>query len=238
MILSRLVAGLATCLVLCLSPSLATAMTFSLVRLSAPGFCKPDCPVVIHARGQITADSADAFARFVTTTPGIDKVRNAVMINSPGGQVVGALKLGLLWKELKMVTYVAEPVTDNAGNALAIKAARCYSACAYALMGARTRIVPEGSEVGVHRMHSFSYQRDPADNNFERRHVFAPANDVEILRRYSQIVGIDPRLIDLAESVSPTSIRVLTAAEMKVLRVTTATVGGNVSRRSRENRDR
>jgi hypothetical protein len=234
---------LRSCVFVCLAfvlgillvPMAANAMTFSLVRLQGQGFCKPECPVVIYANGQITSESPNEFYRFVTTTPGIGKVRNAIMINSPGGQVVGALMLGLVWKELKMVTYVAEPVLDGAGNATAITPARCYSACAYALMGARTRIVPEGSQVGIHRMHSFAYQRDPAENRFESRHIFAPDSDVEILRRYTRIVGIDPKLIDLAETVSPTSIRVLTQAEMKAMRVTTATVGGTRQRKANRN---
>lgn len=232
---ARALAGFAMMLGLAFAPSAANAMTFSLVRLQGQGFCKPDCPVVIYANGQITAESPDQFYRFVATTPGIDKVRNAVMINSPGGQVVGALMLGLVWKQLNMVTYVARPIVDGAGNAAAIVPARCYSACAYALMGARTRIVPEGSQVGIHRMHSFAYQRDPAENRYESRHIFAPDRDVEILRRYTKIVGIDPKLIDLAEAVSPTTIRVLTPAEMKALRVTTTTVGAPRSRKPARN---
>lgn len=203
----------------------ADAMTFSLARLQGQGLCKPDCPTVIFANGTITADSPNQFAAFMTRTPGIVGTRSAVMINSPGGQVVGAMLLGLMWKELKMTTFVAQPVVDGSGNATAIRSARCYSACTYALMGARVRVVPDGSQVGVHRMHSFNYTRDPADNSYETRHIFAPAAQVDILRRYTQIVGIDPRLVDMAETVDPTSIRVLTAAEMRTLRVTTTTLG-------------
>lgn len=228
-------AALAAACAVILAPAAANAMTFSLVRLQGQGFCKPDCPMIIFANGQITAESPNEFYQFVATTPGIDKVRNAVMINSPGGQVVGALMLGLVWKQLNMVTYVARPIVDGAGNAAAIVPARCFSACAYALMGARTRIVPEGSQVGIHRMHSFAYQRDPAENRYESRHVFAPDRDVEILRRYTKIVGIDPKLIDLAEAVSPTTIRVLTQAEMKALRVTTTTVGAPRGRKPARN---
>lgn len=221
--------------VLWVLPAGAQAMTFSLARLQGNGACGAQCPLVIFANGQITADSPEQFALFLKNTPGISKVRSAVMLNSPGGQVVGALKLGLIWKELNITTLVAEPVTDADGNATAIRPARCYSACAYALMGARTRVVPEGSQVGIHRMHSFSYQRDPAENRFERNTIFAPSDQVEVLRRYSRLVGGDPRVVDLAEAVAPTSIRVLTQAEMKALHVTTADLTANRTRKSRRN---
>jgi hypothetical protein len=231
-LLSALIA-LATGLV---APPAAEAMTFSLARLQGQGLCKPDCPMVIFANGAITAESPNEFAAFLTRTPDIAGVRSAIMINSPGGQVVGAMLLGLMRKELKMTTFVAQPVVDTSGNAVAIRSARCYSACTYALMGARVRIVPDGSQVGVHRMHSFNYARDPADNRYETRHIFAPAAQVEILRRYTQIVGIDSRLVDIAESVDPTAIRVLTPAEMRALRVTTTVLGEKPGRKRRQAR--
>jgi hypothetical protein len=203
------------------SPASAATMTFSLAKLQGAGLCKPDCPVIIFANGQISPDSPEDFARFVTSTPGLSKTRNAVMISSPGGQVVGALMLGLLWKQLNMTVIVAEPLTDTDKNIIAIRAARCYSACAYALIGARTRVVPDGSQVGIHRMHSIRFSRDPADNRFQSDYVLAPEDQVAILRNYTKIVGINPKLIDLAETVAPTTIRVLTAAEMKDLQVIT-----------------
>ena len=209
----------------------ASPMTFSLVRLQSAGFCKPDCPVIIFADGQISPESPDDFARFIASVPGLAKTRNAIMISSPGGQVVGAIMLGLLWKELKMTVIVAEPLTDTEKNVIAIRAARCYSACAYALIGAKTRVVPDGSQVGIHRMHSIRFRRDPADNRFESDYVLAPEDQVAILRSYTKIVGINPKLIDLAETVAPTTIHVLTPAELKELQVVTATLGATPARK-------
>jgi hypothetical protein len=221
----RLVLSLCVCLCalgpgLLSGPASAGTMTFSLAKLQGAGFCKPDCPVIIFAEGQISPESPEDFARFVAGMPGLSKTRNGVMISSPGGQVVGAIMLGLLWKELNMTVIVAEPLTDTDKNVIAIRAAR-----------ARTRVVPEGSQVGIHRMHSIRFRRDPADNRFELDYVLAPDDQVAILRSYTKIVGINPKLIDLAETVAPTTIRVLTPAELKDLQIITATLGAQPTRK-------
>ncbi|MGL5361995.1 MAG: hypothetical protein ACRDBH_03885, partial [Bosea sp. (in: a-proteobacteria)] len=66
----------------------AQAMTFSLTRIEGPGFCKPTCPLVIVASGQITNSSPQEFVNFLKAVPDISRIRSAVMLNSPGGNVV------------------------------------------------------------------------------------------------------------------------------------------------------
>jgi hypothetical protein len=205
----------------------ASAMTFSLTRIEGPGFCKPSCPLVIVANGAITGSSPQEFVNFLRAVPDISRIRSAVMLNSPGGNVVGALVLGLVWKEMKIAAYVAQPVAEADGVSRQLRPGRCYSACAYALLGARARVIPQGSQVGIHRMHVFQAARDPAEGGFQAPYVFAPNNHVEVLRRYVATVGASPRVVDLAEAVGPESIKILTPEEMRALRVSTAAPGGS-----------
>ncbi len=215
----------------------ADAMTFSLTRIEGPGFCKPACPLVIVASGQITNSSPQEFVNFLKAVPDISRIRSAVMLNSPGGNVVGALVLGLVWKEMNIAAYVAQPVSDSSGVSRQLRPGRCFSACAYALLGARSRVIPEGSQVGIHRMHVFQAPRDPAEGGFQSPYVFAPNNHVEVLRRYVATVGASPRVVDLAEAVGPESIKILTADEMRALKVSTAAPGGSKAKaRSRPER--
>jgi hypothetical protein len=205
------------------------AMSFSLTRIEGPGFCKPTCPLVIVASGQITNSSPQQFVDFLKAVPDISRIRSAVMLNSPGGNVVGALVLGLVWKEMNIAAYVAQPVSDGSGVSRQLRPGRCYSACAYALLGARARVIPQGSQVGIHRMHVFQASRDPANGGFQSPYVFAPNNHVDVLRRYVATVGASPRVVDLAEAVGPDSIKILTVDEMRALRVSTAAPGAKKS---------
>lgn len=203
-------------LVLAAAP--ACAMQFSLSRLP-DGACTADCPEVIVASGEIELDSDDRFFRFVKSDVMGRKVTSVVLMTSPGGNLVGSLKLGIVMRQLGFSIMVGQVRGD------AFITGRCYSACAYALAGGRRRIVPEGSEVGVHK----AWTLPPAGPSRTGEHG-APGSvaariAVEgyspVLERYLGMMGVSRRLVALADATPSTSIRVLSRSELARLRVIT-----------------
>ncbi len=191
-------------------------MTFRRVSFKEGAGCKgTDCASVIAAEGRVTRETPARFAEFVKEQAGQGPTRNVVILSSPGGHVGGSLSLGLMLRSLGSTVLVARADTGQTGVIGSLQPTNCYSACAYTLMAARRRIVPSGSQVGIHRMHSFGNTIDPTRESSGTRYLTAGRNEVDLLKRYAAGVGADPRIIDLAESVPPDDIRILTPDEMR-----------------------
>ncbi len=152
----------------------------------------------IVAVGQITMDTPGEFAA-VPVAPG-----TPVYLNSPGGNVGAAVSLGSLFRS-RGVTAVVAGVTEN-GVAVA---GACYSACAYALVGASRRYVPGRSRVGIHRMQAATEALAGADERAEHRAA------ASTLKGYTARMGVDPLMISSAERTPSQSIHVLTASELR-----------------------
>jgi len=203
---------------LLLSSGPAAAMSFETLRLEDRQLCRKGvCPTVIVARGRIDDDSAEEFVRFARTMPESRGMKNILLLESPGGNVAGSMKLGIVLRKLGTVVVVAQPAAASGGSSSgALRSARCYSACAYALMGGTRRIVPPGSQVGVHRMHALRTGPNPTgEEDLYNRHQYGSDNQVQFLSRYVASMGISTEMVAVAERVAPESIRVLTAAEMR-----------------------
>jgi hypothetical protein len=195
-------------------------MTFRRVAFDQGADCKGgDCANVIVAEGRMTRETPAKFAEFVKAQNRIGPTRNVVVMSSPGGHVGGSLAFGLMLRQLGTTVMVAKAESSPDGVVTSMRPTSCYSACAYTLMGARKRIVPSGSRVGVHRMHSFASGVDPTRETQSRRFNTAGQTEVMTLKRYVSAVGVDPRVIDLAETVDPDEIRVLSHDEMRAFRM-------------------
>ncbi len=196
------------------SASAVSAMTFSLQDLDDPS-CGAACPKVIVASGEIELDSNDRFFNFVRSEVLGRKVASLMLMSSPGGNLVGSIKLGMIVRQLGFSIMVGQV---RSGSFLT---ARCYSACAYTLAGGKTRIVPEGSEVGVHKAWTKATgQRDILGGGTIDGQVstegFSP-----VLERYLSMMGVSRQLVALADGTPSTSIRVLSRGELSQLRVMT-----------------
>jgi hypothetical protein len=192
----------------------AQAMSFGLVRLNLED-CRPECPFVVVAQGEIGINSAEQFIAFMRQAVQGRKLSQMVLIGSPGGNLLGSLKLGVTIRQLGMSVMVGQPRGST------FVSARCYSACVYALMGGKSRVVPEGSVVGVHRpAQRFVGQRDiVGEGTIDAR---VPTGEIlNVLNRYARQMGVSERLNALAEDTPHESIRVLTADELRAMRVTT-----------------
>lgn len=198
--------------VLAAAPARSDDMTFRVVTLGA-GHCGARCPRIIAAEGQIVETTPNAFLNFVREHAGA-QVHSIMLLHSPGGKVVASMELGHALRKLGMAVIVARAASDTeqTGN---LAAARCYSACVYALMGGRKRVIPAQSRVGVHRMFNYSTAINPAGGDLVRERIYDDGGMRKVLSRYSNMMGISSDLISFAERTSPDRLHVLSAREIR-----------------------
>ena len=211
-----------------LSAPAAADMSFRAVTLEEPSLCKPQCPTLILAEGEITRASAQSFVEFVRRQlPARGRgLGNVVFVDSPGGSVTGSMSLGTVWRRLGTTVIVARPEVGQPGwlasentSTSRVRASRCFSACVYALMGATRRIVPEGSRVGVHQSHKIDLMRDPSGSGPSIRELHGSDEPTAALRAYARVMGVDSALIELAQRTPPQDFRILTANEIRRFRL-------------------
>ena len=191
------------------APALAQSMSFRLVPAGDPAKCRERCLEMIAAEGEIVSSTPQAFIDFVTRNLADRRVRSVVLFHSPGGDVRASLNLGLMLRKIGAATVVARAAAPGSG----ITAGRCYSACVYALMGGKRRIIPPGSKVGIHRAYSIAVGADPARE---------PGSDIRIdsgstgaaIARYSDLMGISRGLIDTAQKTLPGDIHIVSPEEI------------------------
>ncbi|WP_436798471.1 hypothetical protein [Mesorhizobium ventifaucium] len=135
-------------------------MRFVLVR-GRSFLCDPNCPEWISAEGMISAQTPERLRQLLDT---IGDRRLPVVINSPGGHVLGALAAGRLIRERKLDVAVArtdfigcEPdkadcaAKDGVYVGLTIDASgACGAACPIMLAGGVRRLVGPRAQLTVH----------------------------------------------------------------------------------------
>ncbi|MBY5739882.1 hypothetical protein [Rhizobium leguminosarum] len=121
---------------------------------------------------------------------------NYVTFDSPGGNVVAAIRFGRALRLLNARTFQ-------------IRAAECASACAFAFVGGVERFAEPGS-IGVHRV-SLS-----DDAGMDNKLVVSSVQSLtgEIIG-YLTDMGVSPNLLQLSLSIDSDDIRYLTSAEMR-----------------------
>jgi hypothetical protein len=206
------------------SAARAEAMSFRLVPLSDPAHCHSDkkCVAVITAQGEIVDATPDAFVRFLASHVQDPRLRTVVFFNSPGGKVVASMKLGRILRKIGAMTVVAQVVAPPDGSKLnaAFGAARCYSACVYALMGGKKRIAPPQSLIGIHRMFNIIYEHGgPGESGPEK--VYDAGMLGRQLEAYAGQMGVSPDLVATAETISSDKIHILTRQELTRWRLAT-----------------
>lgn len=208
----------------------SVAMEFASVPLEKD-CSSTHCPRAMIAEGEISDDSPAKFARFLRHEMQVPGLHALIFINSPGGNVESALKLGALLHEAGASAVVGRPVvglrtaeqpsrrraTPTMG--LSVVPGQCASACVYTLMGAKKRMVPEGARLGVHRMSARIHMHAPEGGHGLQSRVFAGETEIRTLREYARSVGGSQDLISLAESTPHDRIRVLSADEIRRYRL-------------------
>ena len=206
----------------------AEPMGFELLTISGPAPCgKRHCRQgdvradVISAQGEITNDTADAFRAFVEQHAGDPDFRPLVLMNSPGGTVVGAMKLGLLLRQFGASVLVARARGVEGSDDLHVVSGYCMSACVYAFFGGKRRIIPPGSRLGIHRMAIYSHSFDLFGGGESTTRTYGTGELVTALSAYTKLMGVNPAAIAEAEQIEPEAIHILTPQEIARWRVGT-----------------
>jgi hypothetical protein len=190
-------------------------MTFRLVPLSDPARCGRDCIEVISAEGEITDSTPQDYLDFIQQHVHDPRLRVLVFMTSPGGKVVASMKLGELFRASGAMAVVARvrPSRAGSGHNAFIAPGACYSACVYALMGGKKRVVPPHSVAGIHRM--FDYVGGSGIFDTQPHKVYDTGALGAALERYAGVMGVSPELVAKAETVSSDSIHIVTPQEMR-----------------------
>lgn len=198
-------------------PGFAADMRFRLSPFGDPAECGEKCPQVIIAEGEIKNDTPKKFMQFVATNLDDPRVRSIVFLHSPGGGVEASMRLGRMFRKTGVLAVVAriDPAQAGQGPAVHVPGARCFSACVYAFMGAKKRIVPPSSLVGIHRMYFYEDARDAASGNAKGKRTFGSPQFVAQLADYASAMGVSKDLIYTAEKVDPDHVHIVTPSELK-----------------------
>lgn len=204
--------GLLAPAVLACNAALAEEMSFRIVGLEA-GRCGARCPQVIAAQGEIGEGTPDAFLSFVRDSVGGGNLHGIVLLDSPGGKVVASMEFGQALRRLGMAVIVARPAAEPSSQAMSLVSGRCYSACVYALMGGKRRVIPPQSRVGIHRMFNYSTSFDFSEGLVRERN-YDDGGMRAMLARYASGMGVSPDLVLLAERTSPDQLYILTGSDI------------------------
>ena len=116
----------------------------------------PRMAAVIAATGEITDETPRQFLEFVQENVNQARLHAVVFLNSPGGKVAASMELGREFRRLGAAAIVARFDPNAGGRGVSsFVGARCLSACVYALIGAKKRVIPPESLVGIHRMFAY-----------------------------------------------------------------------------------
>lgn len=226
----------ATLALLAAPAAVQAAMSFKVVPLGDASKCGEACPLVIQADGEIVDGTAERFVAFAQNNIASGRLKNVVFIQSPGGTLYGSIKLGATFRSLGTTVVVARIRERAAENQTPVENPRrrgqfavptadlsgayCNSGCVYAVMGGRKRVIPPQSRMGVHRMQGQVVDGyDPVSQSLMRRYVNGSDTTVSALKRYTAAMGIRPQLIDVAESIPHSTVKVLSRDEINRFRL-------------------
>jgi hypothetical protein len=180
--------------------------------LLAYGLIDPD------AKGRLDAALRDASIKlkaqgFGSTNPPV----RTIAFHSPGGSLIAGMEIGARIRELGINTVIGQPGGGagywefsrpgiNAVERVLFAKAECFSACAYAFMGGVSRTIDQGAAYGLHQ-----FRGSPNEDMAQRA--------VVMLRRYLEQMGVNVQALDLASNTSANSMRILSVAEARRLRI-------------------
>ncbi len=191
----------------------ADPMTFQLVSVGDTTRCGRYCPAVIAAEGEITDQTPQQFLEFVQENVNQAALHAVVFLDSPGGKVTASMELGRAFRRLGAAAIVARVDPNSRRGLSAFVGARCLSACVYALIGAKKRVIPPESLVGIHRMFAYVDSVD-ARGDAERYRLYDNGAMRAVLSHYTGMMGVSPALITMAEHISSDRIHILTRKEI------------------------
>ncbi len=168
---------------------------------------------VISATGRITDRTPSMFLDFLRHN-GARDLHAVVFLDSPGGGVIAAMEFGSLMRKIGAAAVVAKVSSGFFGGSTMTNA-QCFSACVYALIGARKRVIPPESEVGIHKMFLSIEGSGDIGPYATKRERAGESGVVALLSRYTGRMGVSPALIAYAERTPSYELHILSRAEIR-----------------------
>jgi len=207
-------------------PTTPEAILFVVAR-GEPDACGPGCSEWIAAEGMFDKDVERRFRDLLLSLNGR---KLPIFFNSLGGIIGEARAIGKVLREFRMVASVGKTIpegcrTMNASGESCRRIMRsswelkaqlrttssiCHSACVYALIGASFRKVPADSRVGIH-----ASRQTAASIALSLRPGAPTAEQIYSARkRYVLEMGVDPKLVDMADKIPSHSMHILSRKEI------------------------
>lgn len=171
--------------------------------------------------GEIEPGDAARFRAFYDETA--DGYRFSVALDSPGGNMAEGIRLGRLFRELGVHTYVVRypkrpPGMESFDYAVlnAVPGAQCASACALAFMGGVERVVPLDGALGFHQFYGGDPARSSADTMVSTQAISA------MVASYLREMGASPVLFEEMSITPPDQLFVPSAVELSALGISTS----------------
>lgn len=199
-----------------------------------PDACGPGCDTWIGAEGTFDPDALKRLFEFLAV-PGRQQL--PIFFHSPGGELQPSIAIGHLLREKRMTAGIGQTLPEGCRDAakadaacrsamrsggelparLRISSGVCASGCAYALIGASTRLIGPGAKFGVHANRVIARADHVEDvrraGAIARR--TAESQSYDLLRHYVTVAGIDPELIDLATRTPHNRVHWLSREELE-----------------------
>jgi len=162
----------------------------------------------VLAMGQIERQSAEALA-----TMGADLPKGTtIILQSPGGDLLGGLMLGQYIRAREFNTYVADASTFGShGFKDQVGFKKCISSCAYTFLGGTQRVVASRADFGVHQFRGKDNNLDP----IQTQKIAAT------LGKYMDAMNVSRNLLDQALMTDPGKVTFIAAHNRKSWRVET-----------------
>ncbi len=157
---------------------------------------EPKCQQMIIAVGIITKDTPKQFTDFSRQFP----AGTYVLFSSKGGMLDSGLMIGKRIREAKFNTIIGNTEYSSAD---------CLSACAYAFFGGVIRKLPPTAHLGLHHYYSKTQVLDMEQQQRINQSLI----------RYLEMMGIDPRLLEYANSAKSTNMTYVTERQAKEYKI-------------------
>jgi hypothetical protein len=165
--------------------------------------CEPNCRGWIGAVGVITGDTVKDFDEFAR---GRELAGATVVLDSSGGSVNDAIRMGRRWRRMGLLTTVGTTVelqTPSGLKPAVVPQAYCESMCVFLLLAGMTRFVPDQAHVRVHQIWMGDRADDPRAATYTAQDLMIVERDIGRLAKYTFDMGGTGDLLSLSLNVPP-----------------------------------
>ncbi|MDB5652609.1 MAG: hypothetical protein JWQ94_222 [Tardiphaga sp.] len=184
--------------------------------------CEPNCRGWIGAVGVVTGDTVKDFDEFARTR---ELAGATVVLDSSGGSVNDAIKMGRRWRKMGLATTVGTTVELQTGAGLkpaVVPQAYCESMCVFLLLAGKTRFVPDEARVRVHQIWMGDRADDPRAASYTAQDMMIVERDIGRLAKYTFDMGGTGDLLSLSLNVPPwEDLHELTPEELLITNMVT-----------------